>query len=466
MLPYTALHVLLMEELGIPVVATSGNLSDEPICTEAAEAVARLGGVADLFLVHDRPIARPVDDSVVRVIAGDPAVLRAARGYAPLAVPVDADLPPVLALGGHLKNTVAVGRGTQIVLSQHVGDLETELSRQVFAQTQAAMTELYTLTPEAAACDLHPDYASTRAAGERRGRVIRVQHHYAHVLSAMAEARVRPPVLGVAWDGTGYGPDGTVWGGEFLRVTDDGFTRVARLRCFGLPGGEAAVREPRRSALGLLFEIFGDAVFAREDLAPVRACNPEERRILAVMLRGGVNTPRTSSAGRLFDAVASLLDLAQRVSYEGQAAATVEDISGGTLEDMTVGAAVAALDGGAGPAGYPCVLRPATDGMHELDWQPMIEGLLADLERATAPGVIAARYHATLAEMIVSVAREAGERTVILTGGCFQNALLTTLASARLTQAGCQVIRHRRVPANDGGLAVGQAMAAARGRCP
>jgi hydrogenase maturation protein HypF len=466
MLPYTALHVLLMEELGFPVVATSGNLSDEPICTEAAEAVTRLGGVADLLLVHDRPIARPVDDSVVRVIAGEPAVLRAARGYAPLAVAVEPELPPVLALGGHLKNTVAVGRGTQIVLSQHVGDLETELSRQVFARTQAAMTELYTLTPDAAACDLHPDYASTRAAAQWGGRVIGVQHHYAHVLSAMAESRARPPVLGVAWDGTGYGPDGTVWGGEFLRVTESGFTRVARLRCFGLPGGEVAVREPRRAALGLLFEIFGDAVFLRDDLAPIRACSPEERRIFAVMLRSGVNTPRTSSAGRLFDAVASLLGLAQRVSYEGQAAATVEDLGAEALEHISAITTDQAPDSGAGVAPYPFAIRPGADGVREIDWQEMIEALVADLEQATAPGVIAARFHGTLADMIAGVAREVGEPTVILTGGCFQNALLTALASARLTQAGHQVIRHRRVPANDGGLAVGQALAAARGRCP
>jgi hydrogenase maturation protein HypF len=411
--------------------------------------VERLAGVADRFLVHDRPIARPVDDSVVRVIAGEPAVLRAARGYAPLAVPVDTDLPPVLALGGHLKNTVAVGRERQVVLSQHVGDLDTDLSRQVFARTHAAMTALYALTPDAVACDLHPDYASTRAAAEMPGPVVGVQHHYAHVLSAMAESHVRPPVLGVAWDGTGYGPDGTVWGGEFLRVTEAGFTRIAHLRRFSLPGGEAAVREPRRSALGLLYELLGEAAFAREDLAPLRACAPAERRVLAAMLRGKVNTPRTSSAGRLFDGVASLLDLAQRVSYEGQAGAAVEDAAAATPAE---------------PAAYPFALTPGADGVAELDWGPMVEAVLADLGRGASPAAIAGRYHAALAEMIVAVAREAGELVVVLTGGCFQNALLTTLASSRLAAAGYRVIRHRRVPANDGGLAVGQALAAAQGR--
>lgn len=448
MLPYTALHVLLMEDLGMPVVATSGNLSDEPICTEARDALARLAGVADLFLVHDRPIARPVDDSVVRVIAGEPVVLRAARGYAPLAVPVEADLPPLLALGGHLKNAVAVARQHEIILSQHVGDLETDLSRQVFTRTQGAMTQLYALTPEGALCDLHPDYASTRAAEERGGRVTRVQHHFAHVLSAMAEAQLSPPVLGVAWDGTGYGPDGTVWGGEFLRVTADGFVRTAHLRLFGLPGGEAAVREPRRSALGILFELFGDAALVRADLAPVRACTAEEQRVLTAMLRGGIHTPRTSSAGRLFDAVASLLDLVQRASYEGQAAAALEDAVG----DCT--------DRGS----YPFDLRIDGDAAAVLDWGALIETLLADLARRTPPAVVAARYHNALVEMIVAAAQRAGESRVVLTGGCFQNAVLAERASTRLVEAGFQVFRHRRVPPNDGGLAVGQAMAAAQGR--
>ena len=448
MLPYTALHVLLIEELGMPLVATSGNLSDEPICTEGREAVTRLADVADLFLVHDRPIARPVDDSVVRVIAGDPVVLRAARGYAPLAVPVEADLPPLLAVGGHLKNAVAVARTDQIVLSQHVGDLDTDLSRQVFTRTRTALTQLYALTPAVTVCDLHPDYATTRAADAGGNPVIRVQHHYAHVLAAMAESRLQPPVLGVAWDGTGYGPDGTVWGGEFLRVTADGFVRTAHLRTFGLPGGEAAVREPRRSALGVLFELFGNTVLARDDLAPVRATTPLERRVFAAMLRGGINTPRTSSAGRLFDAMASLLDLTQRASYEGQAVAALED-------------AVAECSG---RERYPFDLRGDLGECGILDWGPLIEAVLADLERGAVLPVIADRFHGTLAEMIVAAARDAGEPRVILTGGCFQNAVLTARASARLAEEGFQVIRHRRIPPNDGGLAVGQAMAAAQGR--
>ena len=448
MLPYTALHVLLMEAIGVPVVATSGNLSDEPICTDAAEALARLAGVADVFLVHDRPIARPVDDSVVRVIAGEPVVMRAARGYAPLTVPVEGDRISALALGGHLKNAVAVARGSEVILSQHVGDLETERARQVFTHTQKAMLQLYAVAPEAAVCDLHADYASTRAADARGGAIIRVQHHYAHALSAMAEARLHPPVLGVAWDGSGYGPDGTVWGGEFLRITGDGYARVAHLRLFGLPGGEAAVREPRRSAIGVLFELLGEAALARDDLAPVRACTAEERRIFQAMLRGGINTPRTSSAGRLFDAVASLLDLAQQCSYEGQAASMLEDAVG---ED-------------ADAASYPFELRNDLGDDTEIDWRTLIDGILGDLAQGTAPPVMASRFHNTLAEVIVAGARRAGEPRVILTGGCFQNAILTARASARLAEEGFQVICHRRVPPNDGGLAVGQAMAAVWGR--
>jgi len=453
MLPYTPLHVLLMEELRIPVVATSGNLSDEPICTDNDEARARLAGVADLLLVHDRPIARPVDDSVVRVIDGEPVVFRAARGYAPLSVPIDRTLPVLLAVGGHLKNSVAVARDGEVILSQHVGDLDSARSRQVHARTLAAMTTLYDLRPVEVVCDLHPDYASTHAA-EASGLPPRhVQHHDAHVLAVMAEHRLSPPLLGVAWDGTGYGSDGTVWGGEFLRVTADGHERAAHLRTFCLPGGEAAVREPRRAALGVLYELHGDDIWTWDDLAPIRACSPEEKRVFSAMLRGatsraGLNTPRTSSAGRLFDAVASLLDIRQRAGYEGQAAAAVED------------AAVGCEDHGI----YPIAVQAPNGAPAILDWGPMIEAIIADLRRGTASSSIAARFHNALAQMIVLAARLAGETQVALSGGCFQNARLTGTTADALRRAGFRVFTHRRVPPNDGGLAVGQALAAGRGR--
>ncbi|MDR7505963.1 MAG: carbamoyltransferase HypF, partial [Armatimonadota bacterium] len=249
----------------------------------------------DLFLVHDRPIARPVDDSVVRVMDGEPVVLRAARGYAPLSLSVEMELPALVAVGGHLKNSVAVARGGEIVLSQHVGDLDSARSRQVHRRTIEALTALYDLRPVEVVCDLHPDYASTQAAEASGLPRHAVQHHQAHLLAVMAEHRLRPPILGVAWDGTGYGPDETVWGGEFLRLTDRGYERTAHLRTFSLPGGEAAVREPRRAALGMLYEVYGDGLWEHDDLAPVGACSAEERRIFSALLRGaGPAFPATS----------------------------------------------------------------------------------------------------------------------------------------------------------------------------
>jgi hydrogenase maturation protein HypF len=274
MLPYTALHHMLMDELGFPVVATSGNLSEEPICTDEHETMQRLAGVADMFLVHNRPILRHVDDSIVCVVAGRELVLRRARGFAPLPIQISGEGPTVVGVGPHQKNTIATSVGTQVFISQHIGDLETPQSLEAFERVNTAFRDLYELKPEAIACDMHPNYASTQYALRVPERVVPVQHHYAHVLACMAENQIAPPALGIAWDGSGFGPDGTIWGGEFLRVTDAGYERVAHLRTFRLPGGERAVKEPRRTAIALLFEVFGDDVF-QMDLAPVRAFRPE-----------------------------------------------------------------------------------------------------------------------------------------------------------------------------------------------
>ncbi len=273
MLPYTPLHHLLLAGLGFPVVATSGNRSDEPICIDEHEALARLKGIADLFLVHDRPIERPVDDSVVRVIAGKPTVFRRARGLAP-AVAARGVKPGILAVGGHLKTTVALSTEAGVVLGQHLGDLDTAEARDAYERGIADIQRLHDLTPRLIARDLHPDYHSTRVAEGLAAPKFAIQHHLAHVASCMAEHGLEPPVLGVSWDGTGYGTDGTVWGGEFLAVTAEGWKRVGHLRPFRLPGGEAAVREPRRSAVGLLHAAFGADALAMTDLAPVAAFTP------------------------------------------------------------------------------------------------------------------------------------------------------------------------------------------------
>ena len=303
MLPYTPLHHILMHELNAPIIATSGNLADEPICYTNDEALGRLAKIADFFLTHNRPIARQVGDSVGRIIAGREMILRRARGYAPLPITVKQVLPPTLAVGGHLKNTIAVGSQNQVFVSQHIGDLETEQSFLAFQKIVTDLPGMYQLSPQKIACDKHPDYISTRFAERMNGKPVRVQHHYAHILACMAENEIIPPALGVAWDGTGYGTDGTIWGGEFLHIEPGDFQRKAFLRPFPLPGGEKAIREPRRSALGVLFEINRHDYFLKN----ANSFQKNELQNFSLLLKKRINSPLTSSAGRLFDAVSSLL---------------------------------------------------------------------------------------------------------------------------------------------------------------
>ncbi|MGZ5429233.1 MAG: carbamoyltransferase HypF, partial [Thermoanaerobaculia bacterium] len=450
MLPATPLHHLLLQEAGFPVVATSGNRSEEPICTDEVEALSRLAGMADLFLVHDRPIARHVDDSVARLVAGAPRLLRRARGWAPLPVPVRADLPVILGVGAHMKTAVALSVGSQIFVSQHIGDLETPEALDAFTRVIADFERLYGVTPAAVAHDLHPGYASTswakKLAAEHDIPAFAVQHHHAHLAACLAENEAEGPALGVCWDGTGLGTDGTIWGGEFLLGDAAGYERVAHVRPFRLPGGEAAVREPRRTALALLLESRGPSVLSRGDLESVRAFAVPEREVIARMIERGVNAPVTTSAGRLFDAVASLLGLVQRSAFEGQAAMAVE------------AAALAAPQGG---GAYPFPLAPREGAPALLDWEPLVDALLEDVARGVDRGVMAARFHAALADGISAVARQAGSRRVALTGGCFQNKLLTECAVQRLQEVGIEVLLHGAVPPNDGGIGVGQVCVAA-----
>jgi len=446
MLPYTPLHHLLMQDLGIPVVATSGNVSDEPICIREQEAILRLRGIADLFLVHNRPIVRHVDDSVVRVMAGRELVLRRARGFAPLPVLVDNAAADVIAVGAHQKNAVAASVGNQVFISQHIGDLETVPAYGAFEQVLSDFTELYELQTTTIACDLHPEYFSTQYARKQRDvDVVAVQHHHAHALSCMAENQVEAPALGITWDGSGYGPDGTVWGGEFLRITPAGFERVAHLRTFQLPGGEKAVKEPRRTALSVLHQTFGENLDVCGDLPSLRAFTVEERRVLDGMLERGLHSPRTSSAGRLFDAVASIIGARQVCRFEGQAAMELEFL---THKVKTDGA-------------YEFDLTADADGQ-VIDWAPMVRAVVCDVHDEVSNGVIAAKFHNTLVEMMVRVARSCGEEEIALSGGCFQNRYLTERAINRLRQEGFRVYWHQRVPPNDGGIALGQVAAVSR----
>jgi hydrogenase maturation protein HypF len=511
MLPSTPLHHLLMSLLNCPVVATSGNLTDEPICIDEREALERLSGIADWFLVHNRPIVRHVDDSLVRVMMGREMVLRRARGYAPLPVQIQnaecgmqkkRPAPPgagatILAVGAHLKNAVALAVGSQVFMSQHIGDLETDQAFEAFRRVIADFEKLYDTTPSIVAADAHPDYLSTRFAQElagQRGRkpfgvppsgggmsgepaeagtpnsqaenlgYVSVQHHIAHVLSCMAENELEPPVLGVSWDGTGYGLDGTIWGGEFFLVTDASCERVAHLRQFRLPGGDKAVKEPRRTAVGLLYEIFGEAVFEMKSLPPLRGMAGNELSTLRSMLERGINSPVTSSAGRLFDAVAALAGLRQEIRFEGQAAMELEFALEGIETDKAYSLRIADCRSpvemaGEGAAASSRIPRSAS---WILDWSSMIEAILADKKSGVPVGEISAKFHNALAEAIVAVARGVGQNRVALSGGCFQNRYLTERTVRRLQAEGFRPYWHQRVPPNDGGIALGQIIAVLR----
>jgi hydrogenase maturation protein HypF len=496
MLPYTPLHHLLMTELNFPVVATSGNLSDEPICTDEHEALERLGGIVDLFLVHNRPIVRHVDDSIVRVMLNRELVLRRARGYAPLPVTVRGTSsasphnrgvvelrPPkaILAVGAHLKNAVALSVGNQVFISQHIGDLETEQAYTAFRRVIADFQKLYEARPQIVAADLHPDYLSTKFAKEigraelllgpdarqRVPTIVGVQHHIAHVLSCMAENEITPPVLGVSWDGTGYGLDGTVWGGEFFLVTGKKVERIAHLRPFRLPGGDKAVKEPRRTALGLLYEISGDKFLGRQTggrrggaptstrgaCAPLAAFSAAELATLRTMLTKKLNSPETTSMGRLFDAVASLVNLRQRIRFEGQAAMELEFALDGVETDEAYSLKSVLGSKNEMETGETPVL---------LDWSPMIEAILSDVNKGVPVAEISAKFHNALAEAIVAVAKRCDQNRVVLSGGCFQNRYLTERAVRRLQAEGFRPYWHQRVPPNDGGIALGQVVAALR----
>jgi hydrogenase maturation protein HypF len=461
MLPYTPLHHILMRELQFPVVATSGNLKEEPICIDEYVALVRLKNIADFFLVHDRPIVRHVDDSIVRVIAGRELVMRRARGYAPLPVPFHGMNHSVLAVGGHLKNSVALGIGTNVFISQHIGDLETTQSYQAFEQTIQSLNRLYEAAPGIIVCDKHPDYFSTKYAKQSDIPVIDVQHHYAHILSCMAENEVQGTALGVSWDGTGYGLDGTIWGGEFLKITDHSFERIAHFRYFPLPGGEQAIKEPRRAALGLLYEMYakklvgmiGKASSPRKresslespTLKFLEAFSDSELKNLLTMLEKGINSPKTSSAGRLFDAVSSLVGIRHTNAFEGQAAMELEFLADGVEIDDNY-----------------CYTIDSSAKPHVVDWQPMISQIISDLRDDIPAKVVAAKFHSTLSEIVVATAKIASEERVVLSGGCFQNRLLTERTISRLSEQGLRPYWHQRVPPNDGGIALGQVAAASR----
>lgn len=434
MLPYSPLHHLLLQEYGGPLVATSGNVSGEPVLTDADAAEARLAKVAQGFLHHDRPIARPADDSVLRVIAGRPRLLRAGRGIAPVEFELPFAMPqPLLATGGHLKNSIALAWGRRAVLSPHIGDLDAPRSLEVFEQVISDLQQLYGVQAKAMVCDAHPSYASSRWAAQRDLPLQRVQHHRAHASACAFEAGLDGTLLVFTWDGVGLGDDGTLWGGEALFGRPGAWQRVASFKPFRLPGGERAAREPWRSAAALCWESGLEWQSAQRD---------------AVLLKNawqhGLNAPFTTAAGRLFDAAAALLGLCDRASFEGQGAMLLEALAAGDVPPVTL------------------PLHEDANGLLIADWTPLLHALL----RADIPlPHRAMQFHRSLAQCIAAIAHRLHARmpfdAVGLTGGVFQNKLLAELAVHELHAAGWVAHLPQRIPCNDGGLAMGQLIEAA-----
>ena len=475
MLPYTPLHHILMRELGFPIVATSGNISDEPICIDEREALIRLHGIGDFFLVHNRPIVRHVDDSIVRIIFGRELVIRRARGYAPLPVQIKSKTgSSILAVGAHLKNTVALKLKTNVFISQHIGDLETTEAYNAFRRVISDFQTLYEAKPDSIACDLHPDYLSTQYARISRKQMYEIQHHYAHVASCMAENQIEGDLLGVSWDGTGLGIDRTIWGGEFLVTTADSFKRVASFKQFPLPGGEKAIKEPRRSGLGLLFALLGESSFTQMDIETIKAFTKSEINLIQQMLKSSTNCPLTSSAGRLFDAIASLTGLRQHISFEGQAAMELEYLTAQSNTNDTYSFSVDGINVKAKQEIKTSELpqnietesakdnKESVEDILVIDWSPMIKEILNDVRHQIPAYNISRKFHNTLTEIIITVAKHVGLPRIVLTGGCFQNKYLTERTVRRLIEEGLKPYWHQRVPPNDGGISLGQIYAVIR----
>jgi hydrogenase maturation protein HypF len=468
MLPYSPLHLLLLADWDRPLVMTSGNLSEEPQCIDNGDALERLGGLADAALLHDRAIINRADDSVVRLMDGAPRLLRRARGYAPAPLqlpPGFAAAPPVLACGGELKNTICLLTNGQAILSQHLGDLEDARTAREYERTIDLYLALFEHRPQRCAVDLHPDYRSTQTGRARAAHgglvLIEVQHHHAHIAAVLADQGWpldAGPVLGIALDGLGYGADGTLWGGEFLIADYRAYRRVGWLRPVPMPGGTRAILEPWRNLLAQIEVCFGWEAFQHRwpDLELTRRLAERPIPLLRTLMERRLNAPLTSSAGRLFDAVAAALGLcAAGIAYEGQAAVELE--------------ALATAATGSAPAGegYPFG-RIDTDAGTLLDPAPLWSALFADLAAGVAPAQIALRFHlgfcTAVAALAADLARAAGLDHVALSGGVFQNCLVLEGVSERLREQGLTPISHLQVPANDGGLSLGQAVIAAAAR--
>lgn len=455
MMPYTPLHYLIFEEIDFPLVMTSGNLSDEPIAYRDQDAQMRLGEIADYFLIHNRTIQHRCDDSVIRVYREQEYPIRRSRGYSPAPVKISGgDLGQILAVGGEQKNTFCLTKGNYAFVSHHIGDLENMDTLEAFEQEIALYKKLFQVEPEIVAYDYHPEYLSTKYALDVPDLLkTGVQHHHAHIAACMAEHGLTENVLGVAFDGTGFGPDGSIWGGEFLYGSLADFRRIGHLKYVPMPGGAKAIREPWRMAASYLYSLLGPNWRNRPEVGFLGSVNGMVLDALGDMMGKWINCPPTSSMGRLFDAVAALIGIRHIVNYEGQAA--VE------LEQAALGWQIPSKDG------YEFSIEHNA-GLDIVSTDSLILGILDDLRENENPGVIAYKYHLAIRDITVEVclrARERyGESKVCLSGGVFQNMLLLDLVHRSLTAQGFEVFVHHLVPTNDGGISLGQAVIAAERR--
>lgn len=456
MLPYTPLHHLLINELNSPIVATSGNRQSEPICIDEKGAIQTLNNIADYFLVHNRPILIPIDDSIVRIIDDEIMVLRLARGYAPLAINLtDNKLEnslKILALGGHLKSTVAMKINQQIFLSQHLGDLDNHENMQNYRQTINHFKTIYNFQPDIIACDFHPDYYSSQYAQELSTEnnksipIVAVQHHIAHIFSTFMEKEIKFPLLGIAWDGTGYGLDHTIWGGEFFYITDDKIQRIASFLPFHLLGGNQAIINPKRIALSLLIQVFNDLenIFKKFDF--ISSFSAQELKILTKMYEQKINSPLTSSVGRLFDGISALLGIVEKVTYEGEGAMKLEFV----IDDLSI------------IETYPFDWQYNENCCSYIDWKPIIKNIIEDYLHGESVSLISAKFHQTLVKIIDTVAKSVLIKNVVLAGGCWQNKYLLENTLQKLKGANLRIYYPQKFPTNDGGLALGQIIFASR----
>ncbi len=452
MLPYTPLHHLLLRETGLPLVMTSGNISEEPIAKDNDEAIRRLSGIVDYFLAHNRDIYARYDDSVTMVERGSSQLIRRARGYAPYPVHLNFDSQQILGCGAELKNTFCLTRDDYAFLSQHIGDMENMETMEHFANTIALYKKLFRIKPNIIAHDLHPEYLATKYAQELAAKssalkLVPVQHHHAHIVSGMVDNGVESPVIGVALDGTGYGTDGNIWGGEFLVADYRGFSRMAHLEYLPLPGGELAIKKPYRIAIGYLLSLFGENAL-NQNLPFLRKVSNTETNIIRRQVEKKINSPLTSSCGRLFDAVSALIGVRSEVEYEAQAAIELEMLAYDEIKETDH---------------YPFNITEQ-NGVSLIKLESLFSAIIHDLQCDTTQAKIAARFHNTIARMILELCQVISNKTgitqVVLSGGVFQNRLLLRKSVSLLEDSRFKVFTHRQVPTNDGGISLGQVVIA------